>query len=141
MVDGLQTAMIADTNRRKRRLPSFLTILWRKCKACSSMHLCHEGEHACTKDNNLISKFELSEIPNVIFNVFASDKTTTGKSNRITITNNKVAWQCKRPRTLLYGSLIREQTHPVQNPQVTRSRRPGWDTHASSSNFHYEHNN
>jgi L1 cell adhesion molecule like protein len=65
----------------------------------------YEGERAQTKDNNLLGKFDLSGIPpaprgvpqvevtfdidaNGILKVSAAEQ-TTGKSNTITITNDK----------------------------------------------------
>jgi len=65
----------------------------------------YEGERAMTKDNNLLGKFELTGIPpaprgvpqvevtfdidaNGILNVSAAEK-STGKENKITITNDK----------------------------------------------------
>ncbi|OAX44078.1 heat shock protein 70, partial [Rhizopogon vinicolor AM-OR11-026] len=65
----------------------------------------YEGEHGHTRDNNLLSKFDFSGIPpaphdvpqievtfdidaNSILNVSTSNK-ITGKSNHITITNDK----------------------------------------------------
>jgi heat shock protein 1/8 len=65
----------------------------------------YEGERSMTRDNNLLGKFELSGIPpaprgvpkidvtfeidaNGILNVSAVDQ-TTGKENKITITNDK----------------------------------------------------
>ena len=75
-----------------------------------SLSQVYEGERAMTKDNNILGKFELTGIPpaprgvpqievtfdidaNGILNVSAADK-STGKENKITITNDKGMATC-----------------------------------------------
>jgi len=81
----------------------------------------YEGERAMTRDNNLLGKFELSGIPpaprgvpqievtfdldaNGILNVTAVDK-STGRENKITITNDKGISQRLSPQQFPFTSL------------------------------------
>ncbi|KAG0695756.1 heat shock protein 70 [Suillus ampliporus] len=90
----------------------------------------YEGELGYVRDNNLLSKFDLTSIPpashgvpqvevtfdidtNNILNVPASDK-TTGKLNRITITNDN-------------GSLLKEEIERMVNKA---EKYKGNDVHA-----------
>ena len=83
-----------------------------------------EGERPMTKDNHLLGKFDLTGIPpaprgvpqievtfdidaNGILNVSACDK-STGKQNKITITNDKVNNKTKTP--YLYDESLRSNS-------------------------------
>merc|ERR1712107_782548 len=93
----------------------------------------YEGERAMIRDNHMLGKFDLTGIPpaprgvpqievtfdidaNGILNVSAADK-STGKHNKITITNDK--------GRLSKEEIERWSTMPRSSRPMTRSRRRG----------------